>query len=213
MLRNIQDENLLWQRDWYRRPIVEEDDLSGVSEAEVPVPDRLLPKRNAQALLVRLKLSQKIGLLVWMNRNEVLSRGGEERLIYLQRRASTEALFAAFKFADRLTQERKLQSDFLPHMIELNRRPGSKRFRKYEKSRIGIGYRDKGTLPEISTVGRTLAQKESWILLSSLPENLIPIIQSCVPQLIEGEWLDLAELSDYFDSLKELRDQLLLNQL
>jgi hypothetical protein len=110
MLRNIQDENLLWQRDWYRRPIVEEDDLSGVSEAEVPVPDRLLPKRNAQALLVRLKLSQKIGLLVWMNRNEVLSRGGEERLIYLQRKASTEALFAAFKFADRLTQERKLHS-------------------------------------------------------------------------------------------------------
>jgi hypothetical protein len=116
-------------------------------------------------------------------------------------------------FADRLFREKKLQSDFLPHMVELNRRPGSRRFRKYEKNRIGIGYRDKGTTPENSSFGRTQAQKESFILLSSLPENLISIIQSCVPQLIEGEWLDLAELSDYFDDLKELRDQLLLNQL
>jgi hypothetical protein len=213
MPSKIQDETLLWQRDWYKRPIELEDDLSGNPEAEVPVPDRLFPKRISRALLLRLKLSQKIGLLLWMNRNEVLSLGGEEQLLYLQKKASFEAISSGLKFADRLNKEKKLQSDFLPHMIELNRRPQSKRFRKFEKNRIGIGYRDKGTTPENSSFGRTQAQKESWILLSSLPENLIPIIQSCVPQLIEGEWLDLGELSDYFDNLKELRDQLLLNQL
>jgi len=213
MLSKTRQEDLVWQKDWYARPDESENDLGRNPEAEVPVPDRLLPKRNAQILLLRLKLGQKIGLLMWMNRNDVLSRGGEERLLYLQKKASIEAISSGLKFADRLSREKKLQSDFLPHMVELNRRPGSKRFRKYEKNRIGIGYRDKGTTPENSSYGRTQAQRESFILLSSLPENLISIIQSCVPQLIEGEWLDLAELSDYFDDLKELRDQLLLNQL
>jgi hypothetical protein len=213
MLSKTRQEDLVWQKDWYARPDESENDLGRNPEAEVPVPDRLLPKRNAQILLLRLKLSQKIGILMWMNRNDVLSRGGEERLLYLQKKASLEAISSGLKFADRLNREKKLQSDFLPHMVELNRRPQSKRFRRYEKNRIGIGYRDKGTTPENSSYGRTQAQKESFILLSSLPENLISIIQSCVPQLIEGEWLDLAELSDYFDDLKELRDQLLLNQL
>jgi hypothetical protein len=213
MLSKTRQEDLVWQKEWYQRPDESENDLGRNPEADVPVPDRLLPKRNAQILLLRLKLSQKIGLLMWMNRNDVLSRGGEERLLYLQKKASIEAISSGLKFADRLNREKKLQSDFLPHMVELNRRPQSKRFRRYEKNRIGIGYRDKGTTPENSSFGRTQAQKESFILLSSLPENLISIIQSCVPQLIEGEWLDLGELSDYFDDLKELRDQLLLNQL
>jgi len=213
MLSKTRQEDLLWQKEWYERPEESENDLGRNPEAEVPVPDRLLPKRNAQILLLRLKLSQKIGLLMWMNRNDVLSRGGEERLLYLQRKASLEALSSGLKFADRLNRDKKLQSDFLPHMVELNRRPQSKRFRRFEKNRIGIGYRDKGTTPENSSFGRSQAQKESFILLSSLPENLISIIQGCVPQLIEGEWLDLGELSDYFDDLKELRDQLLLNQL
>jgi len=213
MLTKDQSELLVWQREWYKRPIEISDDLGRNPEAEVPVPDRLYPKRKSQALLLKLKLSQKIGLLLWMNRRDFLSLGGEERLLYLQKRASIEAISSGLKFADRLSKEKKLQSDFHPHMIELNRRPQSKRYRKLEKNRIGIGYRDKGTTPEESSFGRNKAQEESWILLSSLPENLIPLIVSCVPQLIEGEWLDLGELSDYFDDLKELRDQLLLNQL
>lgn len=209
----IMDENLVWQKEWYKRPIETRDDLIGNSEADVPVPERLLPKRKSQALLIRLKLSQKIGLLMWMNRNDVLSLGGEERLLYLQKRASIEAISSGLRFADRLSKQKKLQSDFLPHMIELNRRPQSKRYRRLEVNRIGVGYRDKGTTPGNSNFGRTQAQREAWIPISSLPENLIPLLYGCVPQLIEGEWLDLAGLSDCFDDLKELRDQLLLNQL
>jgi hypothetical protein len=214
MLSNTQSKDLLWQKGWYSKTPDEREEILGRNpEAEVPVPDRLLPKRKAQVLLLRLKLSQKIGLLLWMNREGFLSKGGEERLLYLQKKASFEAISAGLRFAARLTEERKLQSDFYPHMVELNRRPQSKRFRRSESSRIGIGYRDKGTTPENSTLGRTLAQKESWILISDLPENLRLELQSHVPQLIEGEWLDLGELSDYFDDLKELRILLLLNQL
>jgi len=213
MLSLTQKADLSWQKDWYSHSSEFEDDLQEDSGAEVPVPDRLFPKRKSQALLLRLKLSQKIGLLMWMNRNDLLSKGGEQRLLYIQKKASIEAISAGLRFAERLLIEKKLISDFYPHMVELNRRPQSSHYRKTEKSRIGVGYRDKGTLPDKSSQGRTLAQKESWIHLSNLPENLQLIIQSQVPQLIEGEWLNLGEISDYFDNLKDLRDQLLLNQL
>lgn len=213
MLSNSQTEDLQWQRGWYSKSSEFEDYPEENSGAEVPVPDRLLPKRQSQALLLRLRLSQKIGLLMWMNKKGLLSKGGEQRLLYLQRNASIEAISAGLKFVIRLTDESKLQSDFFPHMVELNRRPQSKHFRRTEKARIGIGYRDKGTLPDKSSLGRTLAQKESWIAMSSLPENLQLELQCRVPHLIEGEWLNLGDISNYFDSLKDLRDQLLLNQL
>jgi len=214
LLSKTQLGDLIWQRDWYSTTSENEDDPGKEnSKADVPVPDRLFPKRQSQALLIRLKLSQKIGLLLWMNRTDLLSRGGEMRLLYYQRKASLEAISAGLKFANRLTKEEKLQSDFYPHMVELNRRPQSKRFRKIEKNRIGVGYRDKGTLPEISSRSRSQAQRDSWISILSLSDNLQLIIRSTVPQLIVGEWLDLAELSNHFDDLIELRDQLLLNQL
>jgi hypothetical protein len=202
-------------KGWYSGTSLEleEDSEEDFSEAYAPVPDRLLPKRRSQALLIRMKLSQKLGCLMWMNREKLISKGGERRLLYLQRKASFEALSAGLNFSERLSNEKKLQLDFYPHMVELNRRPQSKRFRKQEKNRIGIGYRDKGTLPGNSSSGRSQAQKEAWIQSSDLPENLLLILQSTVPQLFEGEWLDLAGLSTHFNELNELRDQLLLNQL
>jgi hypothetical protein len=213
MLSQSQKDDLLWQRDWY----LQDPDDSGTtreeSGAEVPVPDRLFPKRKSQALLYRLKLSQKIGLLLWMNRSGYLSRGGEQRFLYLQRKASIEAIQAGLRFSVRISAELKLQRDFYPHMVELNRRPQSSHYRKSEKSRIGVGYRDKGTLPDNSTQARSSTQRDSWILLSDLPENLQLILTSTVPQLIEEGWLDLGAISDYFDNLEDLRDQLLLNQL
>jgi len=214
MLSLTQQEDLLWQKNWYSNISDElEEHPRKDSGAEVPVPDRLLPKKKMQVLLLKLKLSQKIGLLLWMNKNDLLSRGGEERLLYLQRKASEEALLSGFRFCSRLSQEKKLSSDFFPFMVELNRRPQSKRFRKTAKSRIGVGYRDKGTLPDKNSLSRTLAQKESWLNLFSLPEDLQSLIRQLVPQLIEEEWLDLSGLTDYFDDLEVLRDQLLLNQL
>jgi len=213
MLNNVQSGDLLWQKDWYQKHPNDTETTSEGTGAEVPVPDRLYPKRKSQALLLRLKLSQKIGLLIWMNRSELLSEGGEQRLLYLQRKASIEAISAGLRFSVRLSNEEKLQKDFYPHMVELNRRPQSSHYRKTEKSRIGIGYRDKGTLPVISSQARSNAQRSAWILLSDLPENLQLLLISSVPHLIENGWLDLGEISDYFDNLEELRDQLLLNQL
>lgn len=190
-------------------------DATEKSEADAPVPDRLLPKGRSRDLVRRLKLSQKIGLLLWLAREGLASEGGRERLLYLQSRASFEAIEAGLKFAKRLNSETKLQSDFQHELKELNRRPQSKRFRTRERSRIGVGYRDKGTLPEISTGPREKATEEAFIHIASLPEWLQEKIIHFIPASLEGEWVDLEILSEeaslLIDELRSL--PLLLNQI
>jgi len=175
------------------------------SEADMPVPDRLLPKWKTKVLLHQLKLSQQIGLLLWLNREDLLSKGGEERLLYLQRRATIVAIQAGLRFAQRLSEEEKLQSDFKHQMIELNRRPQSKRFRKSEVSRIGVGYRDKGTLPEISMRPRLLANEEQWVYFSDFNSSQQRFISLNVPTAVEGEWVDLEILSDLLRESRNLK--------
>lgn len=179
------------------------------TEADIPVPDRLLPRSSYQRLVGSLKLSQKIGLLLWLNRKGFLTLGGRERLLYLQAKASFEALEAGLKFAQRLTKEEKLQSDFKHHMRELNRRPQSKHFRRSEVRRIGVGYRDKGMLPEFSSRARQDAQRESFIPSALIPEGLRLTLQSLLPACFteEGDWIDLTEVSQDLRALKDFQDR------
>lgn len=168
------------------------------TEAEVPVPDRLLSKTKYQILVAKLKLSQRIGILVWLNRNQLLSLGGRERLLYLQAKASYEALEAGLKFAQRLSREQKLVSDFKHQIRELNRRPQSKRFRQSEVRRIGVGYRDKGTLPEFSSRARQEAQSGAYISSALIPEELVNLLKKILPDCLteDGEWIDLTMISE-----------------
>ena len=165
-----------------------------VAETEVPVPDRLFRKSTQGSLINSLKLSQRIGLLLWLNSQGLISEGGKERLVYLQRKASFECLSAAIRFTQRITTETKLQADFRPHMNELNRRPQSKRFRISEKRRIGVGYRDKGTLPELSSSERLKATEESFINSHDIPDRIYGIIQHLMPEVEEDDWIDLEEV-------------------
>jgi len=178
------------------------------AEADIPVPDRLLPKREYQRLVKSLRLSQKIGLLVWLNREDLLSIGGRERLLYLQAKASFEALEAGLKFAQRLTKESKLISDFKHHMRELNRRPQSKHFRQSQIRRIGVGYRDKGMLPEQSFRARQEAQIESFISSADVPESLLNLLQKYLPSCLteDEEWIDLSEFSQDLRVLGEFSE-------
>jgi hypothetical protein len=172
-------------------------DLRKIPEADMPVPDRLFPKGKSKWLTDRLKLSQRIGLLLFLNRENLLSEGGQERLLYLQSKAPFSAIEAGLAFAQRLSIEKKLQSDFKHQMIELNRRPQSKRFRRHETSRIGVGYRDKGTLPEESSIFRRRADEESFVLIDDLPpEMFIFISEHCPNSVVDGTWLDLGIISE-----------------
>lgn len=194
------------QKDYLRSDYLSETEAK--TEAEVPVPDRLLPKSKYREIVSRLKLSQKIGLLLWMNREKVLSLGGKERLLYLQEKASFDAIQAGIKFAQRLTKDEKLQSDFIHAARELNRRPQSKRFRTREKRRIGVGYRDKGTLPGNGTSARRKSTEESFVPSWEVPEELLGLLVQLIPTCLteDGEWVDLTEISEGLrssDSLKE----------
>lgn len=153
-------------------------------------------RRKAGAVSEKLSLGQQIGVLVWMNRVDLLSTKGEERLLFLQSKAPWGALDAGMKFAQRLEGDEKLQLDFYPYMVALNCHPSTKRLRVWRQtSRIGVGYRDKGTLPSLSTGARRKATEDAWILKEEIPGPLLAIIES-MPELVEGEWVDLSGLAE-----------------
>lgn len=204
--------------DWALSEYVHSDymtDSERVAEADIPVPDRLLPTRRYRELVAALRLSQKIGLLIWMNREGILSLGGKERLLYLQAKASFEALEAGLRFARRLTEEKKLQSDFKHQMRELNRRPQSKHFRQSQSRRIGVGYRDKGMLPEQSLRARRAAWEESFIPFELLPRKIKDFLLGHLPESLteNEEWVDLSVLTRAFGSRSDLRLEPLLRPL
>jgi hypothetical protein len=181
-------------KDYVHSDYMNESEMN--SEADIPVPDRLLPKQRYRELVGKLKLSQKIGLLLWLNRENLLTLGGRERLLYLQAKASFEALEAGLKFARRLSEERKLSSDFKHQMRELNRRPQSKHFRQTLSRRIGVGYRDKGMLPENSLKARNAAWSESFVPFEPISEEMKNFIRQQLPQSLteDEEWIDLSEV-------------------
>lgn len=185
------------------------------SEADIPVPDRLLPRRKSQELVRMLKLGQMIGLLLWLNRENLITLGGRERLLYLQAKASFEALEAGLRFARRLTQEEKLRSDFRHQMRELNRRPQSKHFRQSEARRIGVGYRDKGMLPENSSGARSSAQRDSYIPSHLVPRILLGAIQTVMPTCLtaDKEWVDLSMVAGSFGTQADIGARPLLPPL
>lgn len=165
---------------------------SSTLEAEVPVPERPISKVVSKQRWNRLKLSQQIGFLLFLNRIGELTEGGQQRLLYLQAKASFEALEAGIRWCQRLISRPKLQSDFKVELIEANRRPQSKRFRRAEKRRIGIGYRDKGHLPELTDVARRKSIEEAFVHLSTVEEMLESLQYYLPSEAVEGDWVDLS---------------------
>lgn len=156
-------------------------------------------RRKAGLVSEKLTLGKQIGILLWLSRGDLLSNKGAERLLFLQSKAPWGALDAGLEFAKRLELEKKLQLDFYPYMVVLNCYPSTKRLRAFRQtSRIGIGYRDKGTLPSLSTGPRRSAQESAWIHRDQIPVPLMEILESS-PDLIEGEWVDLTALASFFN--------------
>ena len=155
-----------------------------------------LPYHRAKAGPVseKLSLSQQIGILLWLNRVDLLSQRGEERLLFLQSKAPWGALEAGMKLATRLEVDFKLQLDFYHWMVVLNCFPVTKRLRIWRANRIGIGYRDKGTLPSPSASAVRDADQNAWVRKDQLQEALQSIIDSADSDLVEGEWVDLPGL-------------------
>jgi hypothetical protein len=167
-------------------------------------------RRKAGLVSEKLTLGKQIGILLWLSRGDLLSTKGAERLLFLQSKAPWGALDAGLEFAKRLDVEKKLQLDFYPYMVVLNCYPSTKRLRAFRQtSRIGVGYRDKGTLPSLSTGPRRNAQESAWIHRDQIPEKLMSILESA-PDLIEGEWVDLTALASFFSGLAPVESPSLL---
>jgi len=160
-----------------------------------------LHRSRAGAVSEKLGLGQQIGLLLWLNRVDLLSTKGEERLLFLQSKAPWSSLEKGMKFAQRLDGDFKLQLDFYHFMVVLNCFPSTRRLRLWRQSnRIGVGYRDKGTLPSPSAGAFRGATEEAWVPRDQLGKKLQAIIDSA-PDLVEGEWVDLPGLAQLLAGL------------
>lgn len=144
----------------------------------------------------RIRLSQQVGILLWLNDHSLLDEfGGARRLLRLQRQASLEALVAALKFRERLHSTPKMQRDFFHHAVFLNRyMSGPSDYAPPFKRRMGVGYRDKGSLPEPSNSARKSAAKSVWFFTEDLGVELA----DGFPR--EGDWVDLSEILAREDS-------------
>jgi hypothetical protein len=172
---------------------------------------RLAYHRRCTRRTGALRLSQQIGCLLWLNRNDLLSTRGEERLLFLQSRAPWGALEAGMAFAQRLSVEEKLILDLYHWMVSLNCFPSTRKLRTFRARRIGIGYRDKGTLPSSSAGARKRATMDAWVQMENLPE-LVRTFPGLPPDLVEGEWVDLPGLTSFLRTGLSPEDlRLLLN--
>jgi len=167
-------------------------------EAEIPVPARLTSKKRAKELVQKLKFSQKIGLLLVLHRLERLTPGGQLQLLRLQQRASFEALRSGLNFCERVLGDQKLQQDFVHELIELNRRPRQKPLFRAEVRQVGVGYRDKGTLPSSSSGARKAAGTAGYLFFEDLESSDLKLWitlfhSSCLSE--DGLWLDIQELA------------------
>jgi len=161
-----------------------------IEELRHTSPSRLAYHQSVSVRNGRLRLGQQVGILLWLNDHSLLDEfGGARRLLMLQRKASYEALVSALKFRERLHNSPKLQRDFFHHAVLLNSyTPGASDYFRPEQRRIGVGYRDKGTLPEPSNSARKRADSSVWFLVEDIGVELA----DGFPR--EGDWVDLSEI-------------------
>jgi len=167
-----------------------------LEELRHTTPSRLAYHQSFSRKGGRIRLSQQVGILLWLNDHCLLDEfGGARRLLRLQRQASFEALVSALKFRERLHSTPKLQRDFFHHAVLLNQYvPGGFSYTPPLKRRMGVGYRDKGSLPESSNSARKMAESSVWFFIEDIGVELADGFPS------EGDWVDLSEILAQEDS-------------
>jgi hypothetical protein len=88
-----------------------------------------------------------------------------------------------------------MQRDFFHHAVLLNLySPGPADYISPLKRRMGVGYRDKGSLPEPSNSARKSANKSVWFFREDIGVELADGFPC------EGDWVDLSEILAQEDS-------------
>lgn len=186
------------------------------TEAELPVPDQSTPspdqlrKRNWSWF----KRSQKIGLLLRLHSQGRLSSRARTLLEKLAGSASEEELQAAFRWSSRFKnpdflRRFRLEQEYIENLAPPRDPPPIP-----EKRRIGVGYRDKGNLPDHSSQARVDANRTSWISLNLFSPYVRTELKARFPELVEGGLFDLMGLYSTSDEeLRFLRSEVFLGRL
>jgi len=184
--------------------------LKIVVEAEVPVPDHLRDRSKELATVSNLKISQKIGIVLFLLEMNPHHENLCLRLAHLQSIASLEAILSGVRFRDRLKNDEKFVSDNRHNFFYFLSKFFSRRdWRKPRLTRIR-GYRDKGTLPDQNLRSRRKAQKESYMSILPFDEKTVEFLKENLPSsAFEGDQIDLTVarefLNEEFEVLKRLR--------
>jgi hypothetical protein len=198
-----------------RSLIAEHSRSEDFSEADMPVPIKSPSNSKSENLVRSMRLGQRIGVLLFLHRNDLISEGGEQRLFYLQAKASIEAIASGLSFCYRLESDPDLLRKFWRSVELLNLKPRSHRFRKYQTRRVGVGYRDKGTLPENDLKARRRAVDEAYVSVAALPEKVQSFVsvhyRSCLTE--DEEWLDIFDFSELITLEDKEKLRLLLSPM
>jgi hypothetical protein len=97
-------------------------------------------------------------------------------------------------YAQLLDTETKRVHDQYHWIMVLNCHPTTRRLRIHRARRIGVGYRDKGVLPDKSSGARKSADAAAWVHWDSLPEHIQELLSALSASSVEGEWVDLPDL-------------------
>lgn len=107
-----------------------------------------------------LKPTIQLAMLIGLRRQDLLTVGGERRFHRMLASQSTSVISAAHLRSEKISTDPSF--DLLRQWV--NRPFSFHQFHKKEKRRIGVGYRDKGTLPPSHRSGRNQRTEDSiWI--------------------------------------------------
>lgn len=184
--------------------------LKIVVEAEVPVPECLRNRSKELATVSSLKVSQKVGILLYLLEMNPHHENLCLRMAHLQSIASLEAILSGVRFRDRLKNDKKFAQDNKHNFFYFISNFFSKRkWRKPRMARIR-GYRDKGTLPDQNLRSRRKAQKEAYMSILPFEEKTVEFLKENLPDsAFEGDQIDLTVarefLNEEFEVLERLR--------
>jgi len=178
--------------------------LSRIRYGLGPKPD---PVGEAQAEVARkpsgapLRLSRQVGLLLRYAEIFGLSEWQRRHLTKQTAKLDPQGVLAAVNYVDYLRSHPETYQSLRPWLVYLSRPlMGPKEVRLKPKRYIGIGYTDKGSVPDPSRSARVEANYFAWIHEPSLPDGwwkqygMIPLYA-----LREGEWVLFPQLRNQLE--------------
>lgn len=189
--------------------------------SDAPVSDTTRADDQSRLCWYRLRLYQQIALCLVLLKTSGLSEDGRLRLAWLQEYAPLECIQKALQTTSKAFRDKRLRNTLLKAGNFANSafRP-SRKTKKRMRDRVR-GYRDKGTLTDVSTSARRAADSSNFIYCDSLKnsaraEQVLGILEFLSGMYSFDIWVDetvsLEKVRELGKLLtRDLRENLLAN--